>query len=85
MIRMIPRLMGPRLGKAGKFPVVLRDDVSLAAVIETQLRTVKGLLQRQPCFDFAGAVSHRHYWRVCGMRRTLTRGVWWDTQWAMWA
>jgi hypothetical protein len=66
MIRMIPRLMGPaQLGKVGKFPIMLRDDVPLAAVIETQRRTVKGLLRRQPCFDFAGkSVSHRHHWRM---------------------
>ena len=46
MIRRIPRLLGPGLNKAGKFPTLIREGDDLAAKQEEAKRMVKFQLKK---------------------------------------
>lgn len=53
VIRQIPRLLGPGLNKAGKFPTLCPPEASLAAKIEEIKCTVKFQLKKVLCMGVA--------------------------------
>lgn len=58
VIRRIPRLLGPGLNKAGKFPTLIREGDDLAAKLQESKRTVKFQLKKVVCMSCAiGNVS----------------------------
>lgn len=48
IIRQIPRLLGPCLGKVGKFPTLLRHDETVADKIQQVKSTLKVQLKKNP-------------------------------------
>ena len=46
LVRVLPRLIGPCLGKVGKFPTMLRDDTNLEQLMDERYRTVKFQLKK---------------------------------------
>ena len=56
LIKQIPRLIGPSLGKAGKFPKVVTNEESLVAKVEEVRSTIKYQLKKTLCL--AVAVGH---------------------------
>mmetsp|Transcript_74607 Transcript_74607/g.103695 ORF Transcript_74607/g.103695 Transcript_74607/m.103695 type:complete len:217 (+) Transcript_74607:68-718(+) len=51
LIRKIPRLLGPGLNKAGKFPSILDKDVDLAAKMQELRSSVKFQLKKVVCLS----------------------------------
>eukprot|EP00178_Gracilaria_changii_P028305 TRINITY_DN9876_c0_g1_i2.p2 TRINITY_DN9876_c0_g1~~TRINITY_DN9876_c0_g1_i2.p2 ORF type:complete len:218 (-),score=46.31 TRINITY_DN9876_c0_g1_i2:24-677(-) len=51
VIRRIPRLLGPGLNKAGKFPALIRGDEDLAAKLHEAKCTVKFQLKKVVCMS----------------------------------
>eukprot|EP01001_Neometanema_parovale_P001183 NODE_11341_length_553_cov_5.051163_g11057_i0.p1 GENE.NODE_11341_length_553_cov_5.051163_g11057_i0~~NODE_11341_length_553_cov_5.051163_g11057_i0.p1 ORF type:complete len:126 (+),score=0.14 NODE_11341_length_553_cov_5.051163_g11057_i0:142-519(+) len=58
LIRSIPRVLGPQLGRAGKFPSVLAADDDIEAVVNRLRSTVKFQLKKQTCLGCV--VGHVH-------------------------
>eukprot|EP00461_Guttulinopsis_vulgaris_P001730 UN01730 len=58
LIRQIPRLLGPGLSKAGKFPSVINTNDSVAEKIEEQKATVKFTLKSKRSLCLAVAVAN---------------------------
>jgi large subunit ribosomal protein L10Ae len=58
LIRQIPRLIGPGLSKAGKFPAVINTNDSVADKIEEQKATVKFQLKSKKSLCLAVAVAN---------------------------
>lgn len=53
IIRQIPRLMGPRLGKIGKFPTLLTHDENLVEKISQMKSTLRVQLKKQTNINVA--------------------------------
>jgi large subunit ribosomal protein L10Ae len=53
VIRRIPRLLGPGLNKAGKFPTLIREGDDLSAKQEEAKRMVKFQLKKVACALFS--------------------------------
>jgi large subunit ribosomal protein L10Ae len=53
VIRRIPRLLGPGLNKAGKFPTLVREGDDLAAKLHEAKCTVKFQLKKVVCMSCA--------------------------------
>ena len=53
LIKEIPRILGPRIGKAGKFPVVLKSEEDVANKAEDIRATVKFKLSKSLCLNVA--------------------------------
>ena len=51
VIRQIPRLLGPGLNKAGKFPTLIRETDDLAAKLQEAKCTVKFQLKKVVCMS----------------------------------
>jgi len=58
LIRQIPRLIGPGLSKAGKFPAVINTNDSVADKIDEQKATVKFQLKSKKSLCLAVAVAN---------------------------
>jgi len=56
LIKQIPRLLGPGLNKAGKFPTLVKKNTSLADAVEVLACTVK--FQLKKVMGLACAVGH---------------------------
>jgi large subunit ribosomal protein L10Ae len=61
LIKQIPRLLGPGLNKAGKFPGLMTQQDDVAAKIESTKATIKFQLKKVLCLNIA--VGH------CGMEQ----------------
>jgi len=55
LIKQIPRILGPGLTKAGKFPTVLDENDSLAEKVETTKATIKFQMKKVMCMSLAVA------------------------------
>lgn len=53
LIRLIPRLLGPGLGRVGKFPILLTHHETLAEKIEQIKSTLRVRLKKQPLINVA--------------------------------
>jgi large subunit ribosomal protein L10Ae len=53
VIKMIPRLLGPGLNKAGKFPTLIAQGKSVAEIVEEQKSTIKYQLKKVLCLGVA--------------------------------
>lgn len=53
VIKMIPRLLGPGLNKAGKFPTLVTHSQSLEEAVETLKATIKFQLKKVLCMGVA--------------------------------
>jgi len=53
VIKQIPRLLGPGLNKAGKFPTLVTNNESLAAKVEEMKCTIKFQLKKVLCLGVA--------------------------------
>jgi large subunit ribosomal protein L10Ae len=61
LIKQIPRILGPGLTKAGKFPTVLDENENLQDKIETVKATIKFQMKKVLCLSLAiGNVSMTH-------------------------
>jgi len=58
LIRMIPRLVGPGLNKAGKFPSVLGGNDSIADKVEQQKASIKFQLKSKKAMCLGVAVAN---------------------------
>ena len=58
LIRLIPRLLGPGLSKAGKFPAVLNNNDNVADKIQEARKTVKMNMKSKRSACFAVAVAN---------------------------
>jgi large subunit ribosomal protein L10Ae len=58
LIRMIPRLIGPGLNKAGKFPAVLGPNEDIAEKVETQKASIKFQLKSKKALCLGVAVAN---------------------------
>jgi len=58
LIRQIPRIMGPGLNKAGKFPSVLSNNDDLSAKVEDQKATVKFQLKSKKTICMGVAIGN---------------------------
>jgi len=58
LIRLIPRLVGPGLNKAGKFPSVLNPNDNLLAKIEDQKATIKFQLKSKKTMCMGVAIAN---------------------------
>jgi len=58
LIRKIPRLLGPGLNKAGKFPAVLGNNDSIAEKIEQSKQSVKFQLKSKKAMCLGVAVAN---------------------------
>ena len=61
LIKQIPRLLGPGLNKAGKFPGLVQQSDDLAAKVDMTKATIKFQLKKVLCLNVA--VGH------CGMEQ----------------
>ena len=59
IIRRIPRLLGPGLNKAGKFPGVLRTDEDVAKKIDEMKRTIKFQLKKVTCLSTSIGIANQ--------------------------
>merc|ERR1712199_31520 len=59
LIKMIPRLLGPGLNKAGKFPTLVQQQEELSSKVDEVKATIKFQLKKVLCLSVA--VGH------CGM------------------
>jgi len=59
LIRKIPRLIGPGLNKAGKFPSVLGNNDNILAKVEDQKATIKFQLKSKKTLCLGVAVGNR--------------------------
>jgi len=55
LIKQIPRILGPGLTKAGKFPTVLDENDSLAEKVESTKATIKFQMKKVMCMSLAVA------------------------------
>merc|ERR1719198_1616230 len=62
LIKQIPRLLGPGLNKAGKFPTLVQQSEELSAKVDEVKATIKFQLKKVLCLNVA--VGH------CGMETT---------------
>jgi len=58
LIRQIPRIMGPGLNKAGKFPAVLGNNDNIIAKVEDQKATVKFQLKSKKTLCMGVAIGN---------------------------
>jgi len=58
LIRLIPRLVGPGLNKAGKFPSVLNPNDNLLAKVEDQKATIKFQLKSKKTMCMGVAIAN---------------------------
>jgi len=58
LIRQIPRIMGPGLNKAGKFPSVLGNNDDIAAKVDDQKATVKFQLKSKKTICMGVAIAN---------------------------
>eukprot|EP00823_Brevimastigomonas_motovehiculus_P008662 TRINITY_DN7_c0_g1_i1.p1 TRINITY_DN7_c0_g1~~TRINITY_DN7_c0_g1_i1.p1 ORF type:complete len:224 (-),score=64.73 TRINITY_DN7_c0_g1_i1:197-868(-) len=58
LIRRIPRLVGPGLNKAGKFPSVLNNNEEVSAKVEDQKASIKFQLKSKKALCMGVAVGH---------------------------
>eukprot|EP00163_Fabomonas_tropica_P012428 TRINITY_DN23722_c0_g1_i1.p2 TRINITY_DN23722_c0_g1~~TRINITY_DN23722_c0_g1_i1.p2 ORF type:complete len:218 (+),score=70.54 TRINITY_DN23722_c0_g1_i1:22-675(+) len=72
LIKQIPRLLGPGLNKAGKFPAVLSHTESMADKVETIKGTIKFQLKKVLCLGVAvGTVDFTEDQLVENLRVTI--------------
>jgi len=55
LIKQIPRILGPGLTKAGKFPALLEDNDNMAEKVEAQKATIKFQMKKVMCMSLAVA------------------------------
>jgi large subunit ribosomal protein L10Ae len=55
LIKQIPRILGPGLTKAGKFPALIEDNDNMAEKVEAQKATIKFQMKKVMCMSLAVA------------------------------